>query len=267
MIMHESQYGFLFNDDCRNVFQYIDDQSVDLILTDLPYEVRTACEWDVIIPFEDLWPQWERVLKPNGAVLLFSNQPFTTKVISSNIKMWRYNMIWRKTRKLGFMNANKMPLKGYEEISVFYRKLPTYNPQGLIPCSQKVKRKKDTEGVYGNMNLKEGSYERKFKNYPTDVIDYPSDGKGKLFHPTQKPVGLFEYLIKTYTNENELVLDCCSGGGTTPIATINTNRRYICMEKEEKFYVDSINRITEHLDNQKVQPILQTVDNDLQSLK
>lgn len=259
-MIHESQYGLLFNDDCRNVFPDIADQSVDLLLTDLPYQVRTACEWDVIIPFEDLWPQWERVIKHNGAILLFSNQPFTTKVITSNRKLWRYNMIWKKTRKLGFMNANIMPLKSYEEISVFYKKLPIYNPQGLQPCSQKVKRKKDTEGVYGNMNLKEGVYERKWKNYPTDVIEYPSDGKGKLFHPTQKPVGLFEYLIETYTNKNDVVLDCCSGGGTTAIATINTNRRYICIEKDGTYFEASRARITQHLESQLVHSIPQGVD-------
>lgn len=258
-MMHESPYGLLLNDDCRNVFQNIDDQSVDLILTDLPYQVRTACEWDVIIPFEDLWPQWERIIKPNGAILLFSNQPFTTKVILSNQKLWHYNMIWRKTRKLGFMNANKMPLKGYEEISVFYKKLPVYNPQGLQPCSQKVKRKREDRGVYGNMNLKAGTYERKFKNYPSDVIEHPSDGKGKLFHPTQKPVGLFEYLIRTYTNEGDLVLDCCSGGGTTAIATINTGRRYICIEKDQMYYERSVERIKQRIDSQMVQSVTQPV--------
>jgi site-specific DNA-methyltransferase (adenine-specific) len=252
-MIHESAHGLLFHDDCRNVLSSIDDQSVDMILTDLPYQMRTACKWDVIIPFEDLWPQWERIIKPNGAIVLFSKQPFTTKVITSNQKLWRYNMIWKKTRKLGFMNANIIPLKSYEEMSVFYKKLPIYNPQGLQPCSQKVKRKKDVEGVYGNMNLKEGTYERKFKNYPTDVIEYPSDGKGKLFHPTQKPVGLFEYLIKTYTNDDAIVLDCCSGGGTTAIATINTKRRYICIEKEDKYFQISRDRIMQHIDSQFVE--------------
>lgn len=241
--MSESSYGLLVNDDCRNVFPKIADESIDLILTDLPYEVRTACQWDEMIPFEDLWPQWERIIKPNGAILLFSNQPFTTKVVNSNVRLWHYNMIWKKTRKVGFMNANKMPLKNYEEISVFYKRLPTYNPQGLVSCSKKVKRKKDTDSVYANMNLKEGNYERKFCNYPTDVIEIPSDGKGKIFHPTQKPIALFEYLIRTYTNARELVLDCCSGGGTSAIAAINSGRQYLCVEKDQGYFERSTERI------------------------
>lgn len=242
-MVFECKYGVYYHDDCRNIHPGIPDESIDLIITDLPYQVRTACDWDEIIPFEQLWPEYERIIKPNGAIILFSNQPFTTKVISSNRKLWRYNMIWKKSRKVGFMNANKMPLKSYEELSVFYKRLPTYNPQGLIPVKQSVKRKKDVASVYANMNLKEGVYEKKWANYPTDVLEFASVGKGKIIHPTQKPVDLLEFLIKTYSNEGDLILDSCAGSGTLPVAAIQTNRMFVAVEKTEKHYIDSVERI------------------------
>jgi site-specific DNA-methyltransferase (adenine-specific) len=243
-MVFECPYGIYVNDDCRNVHPNIESGSVDMIITDLPYEIRTACEWDEMIPFEQLWPEYERIIKPNGCIILFSNQPFTTKVINSNRKLWRYNMIWKKSRKVGFMNANKMPLKSYEELSIFYKKLPTYNPQGLIAVNKSVKRTKDKASVYANMNLKEGVYDKKWSNYPTDVLEFASVGKGKLIHPTQKPVELLEFLIKTYTNEEQLILDSCCGSASTLVAAIKTNRRFIGIERDKIIFERSIERLT-----------------------
>ena len=192
-----------------------------------------------------MWEQYERIIKDNGAIVLTSDEPFTSQLINSNIKKFRYKWIWEKSYSTGFMNANKMPLKNVEDVLVFYKKLPTYNPQGLIEVNKKQVRKRDKgTTIYNDMGLKEGEYTQKFTNYPKQVIK--TTKKEKTFHPTQKPVELFEYLIKTYTNEGETVLDNCIGSGTTAIACINTNRSFIGIEKEKE-YVDIANKRIEEL--------------------
>lgn len=206
----------------------------------------TACKWDAVIPFEPLWAEYERVIKDNGAIILTASQPFTTSVIKSNERLFRYCWYWNKTYSTGFMNANKMPLRNVEEIVVFYKKLPTYNPQGIIEVNRKQIRKRDkSTTIYNDMGLKDGEYIQKFTNYPTQVLTFGKESK--TVHPTQKPVALFEYLIRTYTNEGEVVLDNCIGSGTTAVAAINTGRQFIGIEREPEYVEIANKRIAEAL--------------------
>lgn len=217
----------------------IPDKSVDMILCDLPYGVTNQNKWDQIIPFEPLWEQYNRVIKDNGAIVLTAVKPFSAMLIMSNPKMYRYDIIWRKNKSTGFLNAKKMPLRQHEEILVFYKKLPTYNPQkttGHKPANTYTKHTSDGTN-YGK--TKSGiSGGGQTDRYPTSVLDINvmnNDNPNK-FHPTQKPVELCEWLIKTYTNEGETVLDNCMGSGTTAIACLNTNRNYIGFELEEEYH-------------------------------
>ena len=234
----------IYNEDCLEGMKRIPDGSVDMILCDLPYGT-TACSWDTIIPFEALWAQYERVIKDNGAIVLTASQPFTSNLVMSNPKMFKYEWIWNKTRPTGSMLAKKRPLKEHESILVFYKKQPTYNPQ-----MTKVKKIVEKERVVnkgevnGNVSLK-----RKFDNgglaYPRSIQVFANPNHNSL-HPTQKTVSLFEYLIKTYTNEGETVLDNCMGSGTTAIACMNTERNFIGFELDETYYEKSLERIKQH---------------------
>jgi site-specific DNA-methyltransferase (adenine-specific) len=232
--------------DCLERMKEIPDNSIDMILCDLPYGT-TACKWDTIIPFEPLWEQYNRIIKDNGAIVLFGSQPFTTVLNNSNLKFFRYEWIWTKNNSTGFQLANKMPLKKHENISVFYKKLPTYNPQGLKPYGKINKRGKVGNG--GHLANECNEYIQQFTNYPTQILEFPYD-KEKL-HPTQKPVSLLEYLIKTYTNENNLVLDNTMGSGSTGVACVNTNRKFIGIEMDEKYYDISCKRITDAINEKK----------------
>jgi site-specific DNA-methyltransferase (adenine-specific) len=230
--------------DCLEVMPLLPDKSIDMILCDLPYGT-TACKWDTIIPFEPLWEQYERIIKDNGAIILTADEPFSSQLINSNIKKFRYKWIWEKSYTTGFMNANKMPLKNIEDVLVFYKKLPTYNPQGVVRVNKKRSRRKDKETtIYNDMRLKEEEYIQRFTNYPKQIIK--TNKKEFGLHPTQKPVALFEYLIKTYTNEEEIVLDNCIGSGTTAIAALNTRRFFIGIEKDEKYVEIARKRIAEY---------------------
>ena len=234
----------LMHGDCLELMKDIPDGSIDMILADLPYGT-TACKWDTIIPFDLLWEQYERVIKDNGAIVLTSDEPFTSQLINSNIKKFRYKWIWKKSYSTGFMNANKMPLKNIEDVLVFYKRLPTYNPQGIIEINKKQVRKKDKgTTIYNDMGLKEGEYTQKFTNYPNQVIE--TTKKEKTHHPTQKPVALFEYLIKTYTNEGDTVLDNVMGSGTTGVACKSLNRNFIGMELDENYFNIAKERIEKH---------------------
>ena len=233
----------LYNGDCLELMKNIPDGSVDLVLTDPPYGT-TACKWDSIIPFEPMWEQLNRIIKPNGAICLFGSEPFSSALRMSNIKNFKYDWIWKKSYSTGFMNANKMPLKNTEAISVFYKMLPTYNPQGIIKINKKCNRKRDKETtIYSNMGLKNGEYIQRFTNYPTNIIS--TDKKEKTEHPTQKPIALLEYLIKTYTNEGETVLDFTMGSGSTGVACINTNRNFIGIELDKGYFDIAEKRINE----------------------
>lgn len=221
--------------------QDIPQNSIDLILCDLPYGT-TACKWDNIIPFKPLWEQYNRIVKSNGSIVLFSAQPFTTKLIHSNLKDFRYCWYWKKSNVTGFSYARYQPMRCIEDICVFYKKLPTYNPQGLKRLEKPRKRKgKRTEGgVYDSETLS-NSYVSHYTNYPKHLIEYSKDENN--VHPTQKPVALLEYLIKTYTNESDTVLDNCMGSGSTGVAAINTNRRFIGIERETKYFEIAKQRI------------------------
>ncbi len=217
----------------------IPDKSIDLILCDLPYGT-TANKWDTVIPFDKLWEQYKRIIKDNGAILLFSQMPFGASLIMSNPKMFRYEWIWEKNQAVGFLNAKKMPLRKHENILVFYKHLPTYNPQGLIKLDEPIQEEGSANRNGKNYGIADKSFIRTHKNYPTDIITFSKDSG---YHPTQKPVDLLEYLIKTYTNEGDLVLDNCMGSGSTGVACVNTNRDFIGMELNEEYFKIACERI------------------------
>jgi len=236
--------------DCLELMKNIPDKSVDMVLCDLPYG-STKCKWDVIIPFEPLWEQYKRICKDDCAILLFGQTPFDKLLGCSNLEMLKYEWIWEKTQSTGFLNAKKMPMKAHENILVFYKSPPTYNPQkttGHKPINSYTK-KADVQNkttVYGNVkNDVSGGGET--DRYPRSVQIFSSDKqKNKLngtIHATQKPVALCEYLIKTYTNEGEVVLDNCAGSGTTLVAAKNLNRQFIGIEKEEEYYKICLKRL------------------------
>jgi len=231
--------------DCLEGMKYIDDKSIDMILCDLPYGMTWA-KWDSIISFEDLWKQYNRIIKDNSAIVLFSSQPFTSKLINSNMKNYKYTWYWIKNIKGNYLNAKRQPLRQVEEINIFNKH--KYFPQGIKEYN-KIGRSgsgaKTTLQNYSNEWFQEKT------GYPSNVLYYDLD-KEKL-HPTQKPIALCEYLIKTYTNEGEIVLDNCIGSGTTAIACINTNRNYIGFELDKEYYEIAKNRINKHI-----------IDNNLQ---
>lgn len=218
----------------------IPDGSVDMVLCDLPYGT-TRNKWDSIIPLDELWIQYERIIKERGAIVLTAQTPFDKVLGASNLKMLKYEWIWQKPQGTGHLNAKKMPMKNHENILVFYKKLPTYNPQmrkGFEPYTQKSGRGSDNYGEQ-NQVITVNSGER----YPLSVLDF---NPNKGLHPTQKPVALMEYLIRTYTNEGDTVLDNCMGSGTTAIACLNTDRQYIGFELDETYYKLSLERIESH---------------------
>ena len=231
----------LYNEDCLQGMKRIADGTVDCILTDLPYGI-TDCAFDVRIPFEPMWAQFKRVTKRNAAIVLFSQMPFGAELIMSNRKMFRYEWIWLKTHYGGFLNASKMPLKGHENILVFYETLPTYNPQFTEgePYTR-INDRKSANYSNGKRFKQPDVINREFR-YP---VDYQTFRHEKKFHPTQKPVDLLEYLIRTYTNEGELVLDATMGSGSTGVACANTGRRFIGFETEKNFYDIAKKRIEE----------------------
>ena len=228
----------IYNMDCLEGMKHIKDSSIDMVLCDLPYGV-TNCKWDSIIPFKDLWIHYNRIVKQNGAILLFSIQPFTTKLIHSNFKDFRYCWYWKKNNVTGGQFAKVQPMRCIEDICVFYRKKPTYNPQGLIKLEKPIVNKPDKSTNVYNRRNKESV--QMYKNYPKNLIEFRRDSK-KL-HPTQKPVALCEYLIKTYTNEGDLVLDNCAGSGTTLRACKNTKRNFIGFETNKHYYQVAVNRL------------------------
>lgn len=223
----------------------IPDKSIDMVLADLPQKL-TRNHWDVIIPFAALWGQYERVIKDNGAIVLFGNQPFTSELIMSNRKLFRYSMIWYKTTSTGFLNAKKMPLRSHEDICVFYKRPPVYNPQksqGHKPVNSYTKRTGDGSNYGATKEISGGgSTER----YPTSVLRFKSDKQLSAIHSTQKPVALLEHLILSYTNPGELVLDNCAGSGSTGIAAYNTGRDYLLMEKYPDIYHAGNQRLLAH---------------------
>lgn len=232
----------VLNIDCLIGMQAIPDKSIDMILCDLPYGT-TACKWDVIIPFADLWKQYERVIKDNGAIVLTASQPFTTILINSNLSKFKYCWVWDKKKGGNIFNLKNAPYKVHEDVCVFSKTKHLYNPI----MTPQPKRKGKTYGIGETMGGGNYGDERVYDmKYPKSIIEISNADQNGKTHPTQKPVALFEYLIKTYTNEGETVLDNCMGSGTTAIACINTNRNYIGFEKEEKYYNIIQDRIKKH---------------------
>ncbi len=227
--------------DCLELMKDIPDKSIDMVLCDLPYGT-TRNKWDSVIPLNKLWKQYERIIKDNGAIVLFSQMPFSAELVHSNLKLFKYEWIWQKDNGTGFLNAKKMPLKIHENILVFYKKLPLYNPQmrtGFKPYKCKQGRHSTNYGAYEQGHITESNGER----YPIDIIKFKKDSG---LHPTQKPVELLEYLIKTYTNEGETVLDNCMGSGSTGVACINTNRNFIGYELDEHYFQIAKERLEQH---------------------
>jgi site-specific DNA-methyltransferase (adenine-specific) len=241
------QTNQIYLGDCLSVMQEIDDKSVDLILCDLPYGNFTACHWDVLIDFTQLWLSYNRIIKDNGIVLLFGSQPFTTAIISSNLESFKYCWYWRKSKPNGWQHSKNKPMTAIEEICVFSKakmghvsqcgnNRMRYNPQGI----RSIGNKKVTAVAHGNMmgarpNQIGKEYEA-FTGFPNNVLEYANVIGKQALHPTQKPVELLEYLIKTYTKENDIVLDNCFGSGSTLVAAKNLNRQFIGIEKEEKYF-------------------------------
>ena len=249
--------------DCLEVMKDIPDKSIDMILCDLPYGT-TACKWDVIIPFEPLWEQYNRIIKDNGAIVLFGSEPFSTMLRYSNLKMYKYDWVWHKNTSGGFVTAKKQPMKYHEIISVFYKKQPTYNPQ-FQPYSettnkrfkdgQMVNRTKEVEKPKNNIQggvafAGQQPIDKKRGKYPESVQFFNSvpNCNGTKLHPTQKPVALLEYLVNTYTNEGEIVLDNCMGSGSTGVACLRTNRKFIGIELEQKYYDVAKERIKKEME-------------------
>lgn len=234
----------IYNGDCLELMNDIPDGSIDCILCDLPYGT-TACKWDNVIPFEPLWEHYKRIIKENGAIVLFGTEPFSSMLRMSNLDMYKYDWIWEKPQGVNFAQCNHMPMSVYETISVFgnfgmsknAKVQPVYHPQGIVEINKAKKAKTFSEHRPTDNNH---DHIQKYGNYPRQVIKF---GQARGFHPTQKPVDLLEYLIKTYTNENDTVLDNCMGSGSTGVACKNLNRNFIGIELNEEYFNIAKDRI------------------------
>lgn len=231
--------------DCLELMKQLPDKSIDMICCDLPYGV-TSCRWDVVIPFESLWEQYKRIVKPNAAIVLFGVEPFSSKLRLSNLDWYKYDWVWKKSQSVGHLNAWRQPVRNTENISVFYLSQPSYNPiltdkipKNIRPHTRRTKMSEN----YGVHNL-DAHRCPKEKSMPSTILEF--NNAQNTVHPTQKPTSLLEYLIKTYTNNGDLVLDNCAGSGTTAIAALNTGRNYILMEKETEYIEVINNRIANH---------------------
>lgn len=220
--------------DCLELMKDIPDASVDLILCDLPYGT-TQNKWDSVIPFAELWSEYRRIAR--GAIVLTASQPFTSALVMSRPDWFRYSWVWEKSTATGHLNAKRMPMKSHEDVLVFSMAPAPYNPQGIKPFNRRVSRGGNGSnfGASGTENFQE------YTNYPRSILRFPGDSKH--VHPTQKPVALMEYLIRTYTNEGAMVLDNCMGSGTTGVACVNTGRRFIGIEKDERYFQIAKERI------------------------
>lgn len=251
----------IYNEDCLIGMKDIPDESVDCIICDLPYEVlhkdNKLVQWDRMIPFEPLWEQYLRVTKYNAPIILFGSGMFTAKLMMSQRNLWKYNLIWEKGRATGFLNANRMPMRSHEDIMVFYRKQPTYNPQKRKGDSHprgngEHKQKNQCYGKFQELKQKVGAtYDYKHikvveptgECFPMSVLHFKKEHGQDTWHPTQKPVDLIRYLVLTYTNEGDTVLDNCSGSGTTAVACVKEKRHFICFEKDETYWKKSVERV------------------------
>lgn len=241
----------LMHGDCLDLMAGIPTGSVDMILCDLPYGT-TACKWDTVIPFEPLWAQYKRIAKPNAAIVLTAAQPFTTALISSNIGMFKYCWVWDKVSKTDVMNAKNKPLRQHEDVVVFSHgttancspRRMNYNPQGLMAATRINAKNRNAAGYMGSARPShQENYVCQNANYPSSILQISNANRTNVVHPTQKPVALMEYLIRTYTNEGDTVMDNCMGSGTTGVACANTGRNFIGIEKEAAYFEIAKQRI------------------------
>lgn len=241
----------LLNGNCLDIMPTLPDGCVDMVFCDLPYGT-TQNSWDNIIAFDKLWKNYNRIVKENGAIVLTSQQPFTSKLIMSNIDDFRYEWIWEKNKATGHLNAKKMPMKAHENICIFYRKLPTYNPQkttghkpfGAVKPKENIPAPEQTRN-YGHMIKTFGNAGNTTDRYPRTIQKFPviNNDNPEKWHPTQKPAELIEYFIKTYSNENDTILDNCMGSGSTGIACLNSNRKFVGIEIDKEYYDKASDRI------------------------
>jgi site-specific DNA-methyltransferase (adenine-specific) len=248
----------LFHGDCLDILTTLSDKSVDAVICDPPYGT-TACKWDSVIPFEPMWKELKRIIKPRGAIVLFGSQPFTSALVMSNPKWFRYEWVWKKKKAVNYVKANQMPMRYHENIVVFYKNLPTYNPQFTkgIPYTTVFPR--------GNTNKPDAVFQDTRKpghtktndgtRHPSTIIDIPKMGTETL-HPTQKPLALLEYLVKTYTNPGDTCLDFTFGSGTTGVACVNLDRDFIGIEKDATYFALGSDRINKALNTPRQQSIL-----------
>lgn len=238
----------IYNEDCLEGMKRIPDGSVDMILCDLPYGV-TKNKWDTVIPFDKLWEQYRRIIKKNGAIILFSEGIFMAKLMMSNPSMWRYNLIWDKVLTSGFLNANRMPLRQHEQLCVFYKKQPTYNPQKRTGAKSHSKGVKKTcaNNNYGDYSFVDNGDTHGNLKFPTSILRYQKTHPSKSIHPTEKPVSLCAELIRTYTNVGETVLDNCMGTGSTGVAAIRCGRQFIGFDTNTEYYEIAKRRIEQEV--------------------
>ena len=256
------EVNHIYEGDCLELMAGIADESVDAVICDLPYQVlhkdNPNAQWDRMIPFEPLWAHYERIIKPRGVIVLFGQGMFTSDLMQSNRKLWRYNLIWYKGRGTGFLNANRMPMRCHEDICVFYKQLPVYNPQmgiGEPNHSQGRCEKPRTNSCYGKFKtgrtydydkqIKKVAPTRPNEKFPQSIIHIQKEHETTVYHPTQKPVDLLRYLIRTYTNSGGVILDNTMGSGTTCVAAVIEKRQYIGIEKDPKYFAIAEKRIKE----------------------
>lgn len=236
----------IYHGDCLELMKEIPDGSIDMILADPPYE-RTQNSWDSIIPLDKMWEQYLRIIKDNGCIALFADGMFMADLMKSQSKLWKYNLVWDKVLTSGFLNANRQPLRQHEEICIFYKKQPTYNPQKIQgkPNHSRGKKKDCQNNNYGEFGFVDNREILGDFKHPTSILKFSKPHPSKAEHPTEKSLELCEWLIKTYTNDGELILDNCCGSGTTLVAALKNGRNYIGMDLEEKYCMVARNRINE----------------------
>lgn len=242
--LHNIEKNSLILGDCLEVMPKIESESIDMILCDLPYG-RTHNRWDAVIPFDELWKNYNRIIKPNGVIALFCDGMFMAELMLSNKKMWRYNLVWDKILPSGFLNANRQPLRSHEEIVIFYKKQPTYNPQKVKGQANHSKgtSQKNTNNNYGKFEIVDNREELGDMKHPRSIWSFQKPHPSKMVHPTEKSLECIECLIKTYTNEGDLVLDNTMGSGTTCLGALNTNRYYVGIEKDEQYFEIAVKKI------------------------
>lgn len=242
-------YDYIEQGDCIDLMKNIPDKSIDMILCDLPYGV-TQNKKDIVIPFDELWNAYERIIKDNGVICLFAQGRFYIDLVNSNRSMFRYDLVWDKRLTTGFLNANRMPLRQHEQIAIFYKKLPTYNPQftqgkPLHSKGTSYKNKEHKNENYGDFHMTDDSRAGSTEKYPTSILSFAKPHPSIAIHKTEKPTDLLKYLLRTYSNEGDTVLDNCMGSGSTCVACVNTNRHYIGFELDPKYFEIACKRLDE----------------------